>query len=466
MPESVKNVAATAEPPAEPTQCTKKEILGHALGVLGHDSLYTMWYNWIVPFMTDVLVLPAMFLGALLGVTRIWDGVNDFMMGFLADRTKSRYGRFRPWLLRGGVLFPISVAFSFFVPSDDMVVKMILAAVMYVAVDMTFTAVDIPFWSLPAAMTSNTVERGKIIGFTSTASNAVTGAIGIVMPLALVYFGGTTEWSAYFKIAAIVAVFGVIMYMLCFSMVREHVVPDPKQKLSFKLGLKNIYSNRPLLCLQCCNVIRLLAAIGGGTFNYYYCLYNLGDVRYMSALGVVSTICMIGGAMIFPFISKAIGKKNTMFVLAGTYAAAAFTQYIVGWNNITVIFVVAGISTLSLGCFTVCVNAMMADTMEYGEWKTGQRNEGVITATRCFITKIVMAVSGIFTAFVIGFTGYAPGIAQAANTLDAFHFCKTMLCAGIMLVSFIPMAFYNLSEKRHAEIVAELAERKVAKGNQ
>ena len=110
----------------------------------------------------------------------------------------------------------------------------------------------------------------------------------------------------------------------------------------------------------------------------------------------------------------------------------------------------------------VCINAMMADTIEYGEWKTGQRNKAMITSTRCFVTKIVMAVSGVAVAFVIGFSNYVPGAQQSMSTLNAFHAMSSLVCAAVMFASAAPMFFYDLTEKRHAEIMAELAARKDA----
>lgn len=114
-----------------------------------------------------------------------------------------------------------------------------------------------------------------------------------------------------------------------------------------------------------------------------------------------------------------------------------------------------------MGAAIVCVNAMLADTIEYGEWKTGQRNEAMITSTRCFVTKCVSAVSGLVIALVIAVTGMVPQAAeQAPVVLNSFHFIYTLGSAGVMILAVVPMAFYKLTEKRHAEIMAELAARK------
>ncbi|MDO4292420.1 MAG: glycoside-pentoside-hexuronide (GPH):cation symporter [Eubacteriales bacterium] len=456
-----KTTAAAVE---EPRMSNKKEQLGHALGVLGHDSAYTVWATWMTPFLTDVVMLPTAVLGILLAFGRVFDGLNDLFMGSLADRTRSRLGRFRPWILRAGPLFCICMAISFIVPSSNMIVRIIYASVMYLVVDVVFTAVDIPFWSMPAAMTSNPKERSSIIGTTQTTSSAITGVIGIVMPLALSYFGGAGKWSAYFTIASIVAVFGIIMYVTCAKMVKEHVVPPASEKFSLKLGVKSVLTNKPLLCVQICNAVGLLAMIMNGTFNYYYCQYNLGGLEVMSVLSLISTIATVVGSVLFIFLSRYISKKKIMFILAGGYIAARLTHYFSGWQNLSIIFVCSAISGICVGAFMVSVMAMMADTIEYGEWKTGQRNEGMITSTRCFVTKLMMAVSGVIVAFVIGIFGYVPGTEQTLATQNAFHTMMTLVCAGVMLIGIIPMFFYSLTEDKHAQIMEELAARKAARG--
>ena len=448
----------------EPRQCKKREMIGPAIGVIGHDGMNTFWNTLILPFMTDVLVLPAAFMGILLAVVRIFDGITDVAMGFIADTTKSKLGRYRVWVLRSGPLFGICMVLSFLVPSDDVMVKCVFAGLMYfITGSIAFTSVDIPFWSLPAAMTSNVVERGEIMSFAQTVSNAIGGIVGIVIPLALAWFGGSTQPQAYLSSALIVALVGIPAYLICFGLVREHVKPDPHAKFSVKLALKNIYMNKPLLVLQITNIFILFAIVLKSSFNFYYCQYNLGKVELWALLSLVTTICMVGGALIFSLIAKFVGKKKGMFGLVIIYSLSCAAQFFLGYHNVISVFVCHAISTLCVGAASVAVNTMMLDTIEYGEWKTGQRNEGLITATRCFLVKFVFAFVGVIVAAVIGVTGYTPGVEQSLATLNSFHFWETLGCALSMIIAVIPLFFYNLTEKRHAEIMAELAARKAAK---
>lgn len=445
----------------EPKMCTKREQVGHALGVLGHDSAYNLWSSWMMPFMTDILMLSPAFIGILTTASRIFDAFSDIAMGVIADRTRSKWGRFRPWILRAGPIFCVFMALSFVKWPVGTTALCAIAAVMYLLTgSIFFTAVDIPFWSLPAAMTSNTEECSSIIGTTTTVSNAVAGAVGIILPLALTALG-EFKWTSYFTIALAVCIFASIMYIICFRSVKEHVIPDDKEEFSLRLAMRNIFQNQPLLCVQLSNVACLLAMTLRGYLNYYYCMYNLGNLTIASLLSLITLVGMIVGSILFIVGSKIVGKRNCMFGIAIIYTAINIFQYLSGWSNIPVILVCATISNICMGAAIVCVNAMLADTIEYGEWKTGQRNEAMITSTRCFVTKCVSAVSGLVIALVIAVTGMVPQAAeQAPVVLNSFHFIYTLGSAGVMILAVVPMAFYKLTEKRHAEIMAELAARK------
>lgn len=462
MSESVKEIV-TAE---EPTMCKTSEKLGHAIGVLGHDSAYNLWTAWMSPFMTDILMLPGLFLAVLTTAARIFDAFTDITMGVIADRTRSRFGRFRPWVLRAGPLFCLCMALSFLKLPVGVVGLCIFAGIMYIITgSIAFTAVDIPFWSLPAAMTSNTKERSGIVGTTTTASNAITGIISIIMPVALVALG-EFEWTSYFTIAVIVGVFATIMYLISFKLVREHVVPDDSQKFSLKLALKNIFQNKPLLLVQISNIFCLLALTLRGYLSYYYCTYNLGNLGLASIMGLITLVGMVVGSIIFIFVSKVVGKKTCMFAIAIIFTAANLVLYFAGWSNLGIIFACAAVSNTAVGAAIVCINAMMMDTIEYAEWKTGQRNEAMITSTRCFVTKCVSAIAGAAVFTVIGLSGMVPQAAvQAPGVLNSFHFMFTLLSAAVMILAVVPMFFYKLTEKRHAEIKAEIEARKRFENN-
>lgn len=258
----------------EKNMASNIEVLGHALGGVGQNTVYALWSGFITAFYTDVFGMnPAVMAGIFL-FARIWDGINDPMMGIFADRSKSRFGRYRCWLLRMPPVVAVCLVLNFTVPHFGTTGNIIYAAITYILMGMAFTSVDIPYWSLPAAMTSNPEERTKIFTTATLGTNLATTVGNMLIPILLVTFGGTGSSRAYFITAVIFALVGFVLYLTCFGLVREHV-KAPTEKFSFKLAIKSLFTNKPLFCIMITNLVINLAFIMKMTLNYYYTTYTL-----------------------------------------------------------------------------------------------------------------------------------------------------------------------------------------------
>ena len=458
------NGVADTKPAKRKNMASNKEVLGHALGGVGQNTVYALWSGFITAFYTDVFGMnPAIMAGSFL-FARIWDGINDPMMGIIADRSKSRFGRYRCWLLRMPPVVAACLVLNFTVPNFGPTGNIIYAAITYIIMGMAFTSVDIPYWSLPAAMTSDPEERTKIFTTATLGTNLANTVGNMLIPILLVAFGGTGSAHAYFMTALIFAVVGCVLYLTCFGMVREHV-EAPTEKFSFALAFKSLFTNKPLFCIMITNLVINLAFIMKMTLNYYYTTYTLGDVKLMSLMSLITLPSILLGTVAAPFLTKALGKKKTLLGLMIANLAVSAVFYLVGYHNITLVLVMGALQILFVGAAFVVISSMTADTIEYGEWKTGQRNEGVITSTRTLITKIASALVGVAVAVVLSMTGYVPNVEQTEHTMNAFHFVVSFLPGIVMMIGAIPMFFYTLTEERHAKIVAELKERRAEKEN-
>lgn len=443
---------------------SNKEVLGHALGGIGQNTIYALWSGFITAFYTDVFGMNPAVMATIFLVARIWDAINDPMMGVLADRTKSRFGRYRCWLLRMPAVVAAALVLNFTVPNFGTTGNIIYAAVTYIIMGMAFTSVDIPYWSLPAAMTSDPDERTKIFTTATLGTNLASTVGSMLIPIMLVYFGGTASRHAYFMTALIFAAVGCVFYFLCFGMVREHVVPAT-ETFSFKLAMKSLFTNKPLLCIMISNLVINLAFIMKMNLNYYYTTYTLGNVQLMSIMSLTTLPSILLGTIAAPFLTKRWGKKNTLLGLTACNLIVSFAFWSVGYENIVLVLVMGALQVLFVGASFVVITSMTADTIEYGEWKTGQRNEGVITSTRTLITKAASALVGVAVAMVLTMTGYVPNVAQTASTMNAFHFVVSLLPGIVMAIGVIPMFFYDLTEDRHAQIMKELEERRANQKN-
>lgn len=443
---------------------SNKEVLGHALGGIGQNTIYALWSGFITAFYTDVFGMNPAVMATIFLIARIWDAINDPMMGVLADRTKSRFGRYRCWLLRMPAVVAAALVLNFTVPNFGTTGNIIYAAVTYIIMGMAFTSVDIPYWSLPAAMTSDPDERTKIFTTATLGTNLASTVGSMLIPIMLVYFGGTASRHAYFMTALIFAAVGCVFYFLCFGMVREHVVPAT-ETFSFKLAMKSLFTNKPLLCIMISNLVINLAFIMKMNLNYYYTTYTLGNVQLMSIMSLTTLPSILLGTLAAPFLTKRWGKKNTLLGLTACNLIVSFAFWAVGYENIVLVLVMGALQVLFVGASFVVITSMTADTIEYGEWKTGQRNEGVITSTRTLITKAASALVGVAVAMVLTMTGYVPNVVQTASTMNAFHFVVSLLPGIVMAIGVIPMFFYDLTEDRHAQIMKELEERRANQKN-
>ncbi len=439
-----------------------KEVLGHALGGVGQNTIYALWSGFITAFYTDVFGMNPAVMATIFLIARIWDAINDPMMGMLADRSKSRFGRYRCWLLRMPAIVAAALVLNFTVPNFGTTGNIIYAAVTYIIMGMAFTSVDIPFWSLPAAMTSDPNERTKIFTTATLGTNLANTVANMMIPIMLVHFGGTASKHAYFMTALILAAIGGTLYLVCFGMVREHVVP-PTQDFSFKLAMKSLFTNKPLLCIMITNLVINLAFIMKMSLNYYYTTYTLGNVKLMSIMSLTTLPSILLGTVAAPFITKRFGKKNSLIGLMVINLIISGIFWAVGYSNIPLVLLMGALQVLSVGAAFVVITSMTADTIEYGEWKTGQRNEGVITSTRTLITKAASALVGVAVAVVLTATGYVPNVVQSTSTMNAFHFVVSFLPGIVMMIGALPMFFYDLTEERHAEIMKELEERRSGK---
>ncbi|MEF9960783.1 MAG: glycoside-pentoside-hexuronide (GPH):cation symporter [Cellulosilyticaceae bacterium] len=438
---------------------TTKEMLGHALGGVGQNTIFALWSGYMMMFYTDVFGLTAGFVGALFFGARVWDAINDPMMGVLADRTKTKHGRFRPWLLFMPVPVAICLVLNFTVPNLSGNMAMVYATITYIMMSMAFTAVDIPYWSMPAAMTSDPNVRTKIFAFSNMGTNLASTVAGATIVPMISMFGGDDMKKGFFWTAVTFGIIGCLLYWTCFKLVKEHV-PATTEKFSFKLAMKSLATNKPLMLVMITGLVTNLAFIVKSTLGPYYTRYTLGDMGIMSILAMCSLPCIIIGTLLAPMLCKKFGKKRSLIGLNVCGLIVGILYFFFANATIPLVIVFTALQTMVVGGAMVIITSMTADTIEYAEWKTGQRNEGVITSTRTLITKFGMAITGVAVSTVLVVVNYQPNVDQTIQTMTAFHSIASVVPAVVMMIGCIPLYFYDLTEEKHAEIMREIEARK------
>ena len=439
---------------------TLSEIAGHAVAGVGQNLIFGLWSGYMLVFFTDVFGIAGGAAGLIMMFTRIWDAVNDPMMGVIADRTRTRWGRYRPWLLFMAAPIIVFLTLNFSAPDLSATGKILYAYITYVMMSMAFTAVDVPYWTLPAAMSEDVKKRTAIYSVSRTATTLTGVVVGIIAIPLITAIGRGNMAQGYFFTALILSAAGAVLYLTGFSLVREHVEPPPAEKFSFKEAVKVIIQNKPLLLIILSTTVAFSSSFVRSNLLIYYVQYNLGSLELVPLFNLVQLPAMILGVVLTPLLSKKLGQKR-LFIAACLWAASFnMVFFFSGYDSAQAVLALFFLSGISMGLLMVLVSSMIANTIEYAEWKTGQRREGLISSTQTFLAKLCMAIGGGLSGFILSLSKYEPNVPQSESTLSIFHFTMTLLTALGLGLGIIPMLFNDFTEKKHAEIQAELNARR------
>ena len=437
-------------------------MFGHAIAGVGQNFIFAFWSSYMMMFYTDVFGLSAAFVGMLFFGARAWDAINDPMMGVIADKTRTKWGRFRPWLLIMPIPVGICLILNFTVPNVTGTAAMIYAAVTYILMSMAFTAIDIPYWSMPSAMTTDPVKRTKIFSYSNLGTSMASTVAGMLIVPLLNAFGGANTKSGFFGTAIVMAVIGITLYLTGFKLTREHVEAST-EKFNYKKAAKALGTNKPLLIVLIASIALNLGMIIKMSLQLFYVQYNLGTLNLVPIFSMLALPGTILGSLFAPKIASKFGKKKALIGASITLLVVGIIFMLTPYSQVWLIMILSAAQVTLITLSMVIVSSMIADTIEYAEWKTGQRNEGVISSTRTFTTKLAMAFSGLIAGGILTFAGYVPNVEQSQMTLTVFHLVSSIVPGVIALVACIPMKWYDLTEERHAQIMKEIAERKANK---
>lgn len=438
----------------------KSEIAGHAIAGVGQNLIFGIWSSYMLMFFTDVFGIAAGAAAIIMTLTRIWDGVNDPMMGAVADRTRTRWGRYRPWLLFMAGPIVVFLVLSFSTPNLSQGGKLAWAAVTYVCMSMAFTAVDVSYWTMPAAMSCNVGSRTTIISASKATTSIAATAVGIAV-IPLVTLLGKGDMAKGFRLTALViGVTGAVFYLTGFKMIREHVTPPQIEKVGFKKAMEVITQNRPLLLVLICALLSNVGLLLRQNLAPYYVQYNIGSLDLMPLFSLIMLPGMMLGVIAAPVLAKKLGQKR-LYIVASVFGIVVNGLFFsVGYSNLTAVLVLYGLSSLPTGTTVVLIGSMIANTIEYAEWMTGQRREGLISSTQTFVAKLGLAAGAGLSGIVLMAANYVPNVEQTKETLSIFHGSFTIVVMVLWFVGIIPMLFNNLTDEKHAQIVVELEERR------
>lgn len=440
---------------------SRGKVFAYSLGDVANNLSFMMTSMFLMVYMTDIAGLSAGVAGTIYGVTKIWAGAADLIAGQTVDRINTRWGRLRPWLLFGSTPLAIVFVLLFSAPAGLSPALTVAWIFLFDALfQLAYSFVNIPYGSLSAAMTQDSVDRSKLSGARSIAS-AVTGVLlsAVVAP----QFNDTTgdDVRLRFTLTTIaLAVVAVILYLICFKNAKE-VVPRSATKISLKRTLTMIRQNRPLIVL-CLGAFFLLASIFTmNAVGMYYARYILGNAAWYTFLALAQTVGTVIVASLVPGITTRFGKRNGYVGAAVVITVAFLLIYFVPDGNLMFAIVAWFLFGLGSGGTNALMFSMQADTVDYGEWKTGLRAEGGSYSILSFIRKTGQGVGGWAGAALIGAFGYIGGAeVQSESAQQGIRLATGILPAGLAILALVVMLWYNLSVDEHRDIVRQLNTRR------
>ena len=433
------------------------QYAGYAAGDAGNNLAFSMASMFLLLYYTDVVGISAAAAGTLFLVVRIWDALADIFAGRLVDRTSTRWGKFRPFLLFASPPLLLLLVAIFTVPDLSENGKLAYAYISYALFGLAYSLVNIPYGSLATAMTQNPEERARLASFRVIGTNLTILVLVLVVTPQI---EGSSDLQRSLTITtSILAVVGVALYLFTFLTAKEQVERDVGTT-SLREVVGMVRHNRPLVMLCLSALIFLTGWFCVQTVGAYYARDVLGNASYFAALTAVQTGGGFVAALIVPRLVRTMGKKGA-YIVFGTVACLGGAAIAFAPAQPALAIALFAVLGLGLGVVSTLMWALEADTVEYGEWKTGVRAEGATYALFSFTRKLGQAFGGATAAYAIALGGYVAGAAQQpSSAVTAIKLAAGAVPAIFILVSVGVMTRYPLTEDRFRDLVREIAERR------
>ncbi len=479
-----------------------REKAGYSLGDAATNFFFQAMIMYQTTFYTDVMGVSAAAIGVLFLVVRLLDGVFDPVMGIVADRTNTRMGKFRPWVLWMALPFGLILWLAYTVPSFGGTGKLIYVCVTYTLLMMVYSASNTPYSALNGVMTGDVSERTSLAQYRFVAAMAATLVVqGMTLPL-VDKFGGADKSHGYSVTFGIFGALAVVFFIVAALVSKERIKPDPKQQTSVAQDIKDVFRCRPwvvMFVITLC-IFTTLAVRGSGMY-YYFSYYvdqgallefvkrlGLGNVDVaqsgwwiglldsfgfimnkdasnvtsvgFSIFNMAGNLVTIVGVLMSKALAERFGKR-TVFT-AGVLGTAIVTAaiYFVPANGILTLLLLGLLWPACYGPTIPLLWAMIADVADYSEWKTGRRATGFVYAGVVFALKAGLGFGGAIIGGLLTYYGYVANAVQTPAALEGIRLNATVWASVPFFLSVVALCFYPISKKLNLDIQDELAERR------
>ena len=434
---------------------SKKERLSYGGWFIGQNIIYMLVTSYLAIFLTDEVGIVEGVVATLFLVARIWDAVNDPMLGGIVDKVNPKKGKFKPWIDAVTIFIPLVTIALFWKFDGSGSFTIVYAYIAYIVWGMLYTISDVPIFALATTMTDIPDERVKIMSIGRLAAAIASISVGLAAPQFIANLGYTTTVIILMSIA-------LIMMMPLRFFVKERILYKRSSMVTLKSMFHAIFSNKYLLIFYG-GYLAITATLTSMTIAPYFAKWNLGDLATQTTIMATMALPMFLVPILTPWLVKTFGKRKLLIYGLGSSIILSVLQYFLGYENFLLFLVINGLKSIGLFMPMLMMGIFSADCVEYGAYTTGERNEGVIFSVQTFSTKLGGAIASALSLFVIRAYGYS-GIAvnQTEQALKGIWITISLIpTIGLVLAFLIFGLFYKLSERDVERMVNEMKEKQL-----
>lgn len=449
---------------------SKKEKIGYGLGDMASNLYFQTFVVFMPIFYTDVFGLAPAAMGTMMLFSRFWDAANDPLMGMIADRTDTKWGKFRPYI--AGFAIPIGLAgfLAFNTPNFGAPGNLIYAYVTYILLMMMYTGVNVPYAALMGVITPNSAERTSVSQYRfafAFIGQFIAGAVtlGLVQ-----YFGSGNEAIGWKMVMVLYGIVAAALLFGTFSLTKERVLPKVSKQNRIKDDLKDLMKNKPWILMGLATFFQLTFIVMRGSSTTYYFRYfvgnqelnllgmniDLGYALFTSSFIGVGTFATFIGALLTSRINKYFSKKTiySRFLIMSAICSLLF--YFLAPENIILIYTLNALVSFFFGSVSVTQWAMYTDTADYGEWKFGRRSTALIMAASLFALKMGLTAGGTIVGWVLEGYGFIANEIQTESTLLGIKMLMSVFPALFGIIGGFLVLFYPITDEKMVEIELDL----------
>lgn len=442
------------------SKITIREKLGFSIGEYSSSIVWQTLMFFLPIFYTDTFGITAASLAMMFGIVRIFDAFTDPVMGIIADRTNTKWGKFRPYILWLAVPYGLGTVLMFTTPELSAGGKIIYAYATYSLMMLIYTAIMIPYNSMIGVISPDPGERTSVSSYKFVFAYAAGFTVQLMIIPMVQRLGAGDAAKGYQLTMMIFASICVVFFLVSFLSVRERVKPDPAHASTLRKDLKDLMGNKPWIILFLVSLSTLIyIAIRSADIAYFF-KYYLNREAGMGTFMAVGTACVLLGVLPTKWLSSLIGKKQLFVICLLIISLSSFAFFLAGPEDIMLIYVAQIIFSFASGPTMPLLWSMLADTADYSQWKNGRRATGLVYSAATFAQKTGFAIGGIIVMGFLSFYGFEANEIQSSSSIMGIRMTISIVPGIIALVSAVLLIFYKLEDKQVMAIEKDLAVRR------